>query len=82
MGKKDNFRAIWDISDSPVIENVGKYHFRRFLSQGSPKYPKIAQKWYCPKKDIARTMVWAQVISCAHMRLLAMSCLKILTLAF
>ena len=50
--KKDNIGLVWDISDSSVIENVGNGHFRRFLSRESPKYPKIAQKLYCPKQRI------------------------------
>ena len=38
-----HFGQFWDILDSFRIENVGNYHFRHFLSQGNPKYPKIAQ---------------------------------------
>ena len=45
MAKKTIFGQFWAISDSPGIENVGNDIFRYFLSQVSPKYPKIAQKW-------------------------------------
>ena len=44
MAKKTIFELFWDILDSPGIENVGNDNFRHFLSRGSPKYSKIAQK--------------------------------------